>query len=238
MQATYDVGTIHTIVNTTPVLHISFSPDPADPYPAVLPMIGAMGSFEYPSADIDEPMDCYIHGYVSSRIMNVSRKSPEGMPVCIVATKVDGLVLSLTPYSHNYNYRSAILYGRAKPVETVEEKLFAMQLITNKVLTDRWAHSRTPPDPAELQSTTILKVTIDGGSGKISAGSPHDDQKELAREGSDKIWTGVVPLCESFGDPIPCPTNKVERVPEHITTYISQTNERNREYAERVAHLP
>lgn len=78
-------------------------------------LTGQMGSFEYPSADIGEPLDCYLHGYVSSRIVNLARAAEgEGLPVCIVASKVDGLVLSLTPNSHSYNYRSAILHGYAK----------------------------------------------------------------------------------------------------------------------------
>lgn len=97
-------------------------------------MIGVMGSFDYPSANLEEPMDCYLHGYVSSRIMKLARESEQGLPVCVAATKVDGLVLSLTPNSHSYNYRSAILHGYAKAVETTEEKLYAMRLITNSVV--------------------------------------------------------------------------------------------------------
>lgn len=86
-------------------------------------MIGVMGSHEYPSASIDEPMDCYLHGYVSSRIMRLAKADPKGLAVCVAATKVDGLVLALTPNSHSYNYRSAVLHGYASLVESVEEKV-------------------------------------------------------------------------------------------------------------------
>ena len=56
-------------------------------------MIGQMGSFAYPSADLEEPLDCYLHGYVSSRIMNLTRTSSggNGLPVSIAATKCDGV---------------------------------------------------------------------------------------------------------------------------------------------------
>ena len=85
-------------------------------------MIGQMGSFEYPSAGLDEPLDCYIHGYISARMMNLARASDgQGLPLCITATKVDGLILALTPFSHSYNYRSAVLHGYGTLVTDEEE---------------------------------------------------------------------------------------------------------------------
>ena len=232
----YDLGTIHSIVNETPVCHVSFAPDPADPFPAILPMIGVMGSFDFPSASLDEPMDCYLHGYVSSRIMNLARASEQGLPVCVAATRVDGVVLSLTPNSHSYNYRSAVLHGYGNVVETKEEKLYAMQLITDSVVRNRWGSSRTPPDAAEMQSTVILKVKIVSGSGKIRDGGPHDEIKDQSRdELTEKIWTGVMPLWETFGEPVPSPLNRVEQVPEHITSHRADVNQRNEEYAKSAA---
>lgn len=195
-------------------------------------MIGIMGSFDYPSSSLDDPLDCYLHGYVSSRIMNLSRASEPGLPVCVAATKVDGIVLSLTPNSHSYNYRSAILHGYGKLVETVEEKLYAMQLITNSVVRDRWANSRTPPDSAEMQSTVILRVKIVSGSGKIRDGGPHDEMKDQNRDDlTRKTWTGVMPVWETFGNPVASPLNRVEEVPEHISKYRAEVNRRNEEYA-------
>lgn len=45
------------------MLHVSFQP-PNSPFPAVLPMIGQMGSFDRPSADLGEVLDLYLHGSV------------------------------------------------------------------------------------------------------------------------------------------------------------------------------
>lgn len=234
LPATYDVGPIHSIINSTQVLHVSFSPGPSDPFPAILPMIGQMGSFDYPSADIDEPLDCYLHGYVSSRIMNLARAAEgDGLPVCVAASKVDGLILSLTPNSHSYNYRSAVLHGYAKPVTDEEEKQWAMRLITNSVVTNRWDNSRVPPDSAEMSSTVILKVKVVDGSGKIRDGSVSDERKDTENdEVTGRVWTGVVPVWETFGQPVPSPGNKVADVPDHITSFIDGKNERNRAYAE------
>lgn len=41
-----------------------------------------------------------------------------------------------------------------------------MELITNSVVRDRWRHTRVPPNGAEMQSTSILRVKIAGGSAK------------------------------------------------------------------------
>ncbi|KAJ5662149.1 uncharacterized protein N7477_009765 [Penicillium maclennaniae] len=209
-------------------------PRPEDPFPAILPMIGQMGSFEYPSASIDEPLECYLHGYVSSRIMNLARNSEgDGLPICVAASKIDGLILSLTPNSHSYNYRSAILHGYAKLVTDEAEKLWAMELITNSVLTDRWNNTRVPPDKAEMSSTVILKVKVVDGSGKIRDGGVSDERKDTDKEEiTNRIWTGVVPIWETFGEPVPSGDGQMTEVPEHITSFIAKKNAQNRALAE------
>lgn len=196
-------------------------------------MIGQMGSFEYPSAGLDEPLDCYLHGYVSSRIMNLARNSAgDGLPICIAATKVDGLILSLTPNSHSYNYRSAVLHGYAKPVTDDEEKVWAMRLITNSVVPSRWENTRVPPDGAEMSSTVILKVKVVDGSGKIRDGGVSDEVKDTGNdEITGRVWTGVVPVWEAFGQPIASAQNKVAEVPQHISSFVQTMNERNETHA-------
>lgn len=78
------------------MVHVSFmAGDP--PLPTILPMIGALGSFENPSAGLDEALDLYIHGYISARLFRGRSEAAaeEGLPVCVAATIVDGLVLAL-----------------------------------------------------------------------------------------------------------------------------------------------
>ncbi|KAK0130155.1 hypothetical protein ONS96_000678 [Cadophora gregata f. sp. sojae] len=244
--ADYSLKTIHSIINSSPILHVSFTPDPSDPFPVILPMIGQMGSFSRPSASIGDTLDCYIHGYVSSRIMNLARSSTstststtKGLPVCITASKVTGLVLTLTPYSHNYNYLSSTLFGYASLVETTEEKLYAMLLITNSVVADRWVNSRVPPTGAELESTAILRIKVERGSAKVREGGPGIDGESRAdlkdSETMGRVWTGVLPVWEQLGEPIPGPYNEVKDVPEHVRSYRDDFNRERREYAEEVA---
>ena len=198
-------------------------------------MIGQLGSFAHPSADLDEPLDCYVHGYVSMRMANLARSS-EGLPVSIAATKVDGLVLSLTPYSHNYAYRSAVLFGHAHVVTDAEEKLFAMRLITESVMEGRWEGSRTPPNGAELGATAILRVKISGGSGKVADNGPSDKEEDLgAKDVTDRVWTGIAPVWEVIGEPVPTKTNAVSAQPSYIESFIHKENEVNEGYAKEVA---
>ncbi|KAK3945557.1 hypothetical protein QBC46DRAFT_302654 [Diplogelasinospora grovesii] len=239
-RATYALETIHGIINSCPILHVSFHA-PNSPFPVILPMIGKMGSFERPSADdLGDVLDLYLHGYVSSRIMNLTRDSDSdsssGLPMSIAATHLDGLVLALTPNSHSYNYRSAVLFGHATLVTDPAEKVFAMELITNGVIADRWGHTRTPPNSSEMQSTSILRVSIKTGSAKIRTGMPHDDRSDMVdTELLQRVWTGVVPVYQTLGTPIPGPYNKLQNPPEYIHEYIADTNTDTKENAEKAA---
>ncbi|KAF8841425.1 flavin-nucleotide-binding protein [Paxillus ammoniavirescens] len=231
-RAAYDYETVHSIINSTSVLHVSFVPpsDDTNPAPIILPMIGQIG--RYPKTDDDAP-SCYLHGHVSSRLMKVSstaqHSEQSGLPVCIAATQVDGYVLALSPFSHSYNYRSAILQGVATVIDDEEEKVWAMTLITNSVIPNRWENSKNPPTNAEMQSTRILKVKIATASAKIRAEGPHDDKKDMQDEELlRKVWTGVVPVFEGFGRPVPSRYNAVETLPDDIKEYIRQENPRRK----------
>ncbi|KAF1939481.1 hypothetical protein EJ02DRAFT_381702 [Clathrospora elynae] len=242
-QATYDVDTIHGIVNSTPVLHVSFVPDPAIPAPIVIPMIGQMALFPRDEANGNSTWKCYLHGYVSSRLMNLAdtavKRGEEGIPLCVAATKVDGFVLSLTPYSHNYNYRSAVLQGFGTIVEDIDEKIWAMKLITNSVVPDRYENTRVPPDNAEMQSTRILKMSITAASGKVREGVPEDERKDMKNEAVlDAVWTGVVPVYEKFVEPVSGPYNRMQRIPEHVSKFVNEENARREEYAREAAKKP
>lgn len=200
-------------------------------------MIGTMASYDRPSADIDEPLECFLHGYISSGIMKQARASSEkGLPVTIAATKFDGIVLSLTPNSHSYNYRSAVLFGYCTQVEDKDEKVWAMRAVTESVVPDRWENARCPPDAAEMASTTILKVKIVNGSGKIRTGGPNDEKKDTEREDVvSKTYTAVIPAFEAYGEPVRGGDGRVDNVPEHVRTFIEQSNQSNEEYAKKAS---
>lgn len=209
-------------------------------------MIGQMGLSPQDEAAGETDWKCYLHGYVSSRLMNLTASasgSPEasaeaeaGLPMSIAATKVDGFVLSLTPYTHNYNYRSAVLQGTASIVTNPAEKLWALELLTNSMIPDQYAHTRVPPDNAELQSTRILKLRVEAASGKVRYGWPEDERKDMKREDVlDTVWTGVVPVYQTLGEPVAGPYNRVYEVPEYVRGFVERENRERMGYAREAA---
>ena len=70
-------------------------------------------------------------------------------------------------------------------------------------------------------------------------GVPNDEKKDLSRpEVVDRIWTGVVPVYETLGEPIPGPYNRMEEVPAHVREYVEERNGRERDYALAAARKP
>jgi nitroimidazol reductase NimA-like FMN-containing flavoprotein (pyridoxamine 5'-phosphate oxidase superfamily) len=199
-------------------------------------MIGIMGSFTSPNTPLDltsRPLDLYLHGHSSSRFMRQSADpvDNEGIPICVCATHVDGLVLALSPFNHSMNYRSAVIHGYANVVTEDAEKIYAMTLITDKLIPDRWVNSRNPPFKSEMQSTAILKVTVISASAKVRVGGPSDDRKDEAnREVRGKIWTGVVPMHTILGEPVPSETNELP-LPADLKNWIEKVNEDGKKYA-------
>lgn len=181
----------------------------------------------------DEPACAYIHGYVSSRLFrprDVHDQDLEGVPICIAATKVVNLVLSLTPFSHSYDYRSAVVHGRAvllDPATDHDEMLFAMQLITDGIVPQRWAHTRVPPTAAEIAATRILKVRIESASAKIRDAGVKEEAGDLKDgETRSKVWTGVIPYVETLGTPVAAATNQAAGgVPLYIQEHIRTHND-------------
>ena len=107
-----------------------------------------------------------------------------------------------------------------------------MQTITNSVVSERWENTRIPPDGAEMASTNILRVRIVSGSGKIRQGGPHDDKKDTERKDlTDSVWTGVIPMWQQMGDPIPAPGND-KVLPEYIQDFVSSTSDMSRANAQ------
>ncbi|KAK7525089.1 uncharacterized protein IWZ02DRAFT_489437 [Phyllosticta citriasiana] len=237
-RGSYDAETIHNIFNTTSVAHVSFLPSPSDPFPVILPMIGQIGT--YPGGDSDAEAACYLHGYVTGRLMKLSKDNPSpGLPVCVSATKVDGYKLALTPFHHSYNYRSALLQGHASLVADPNEKMWALELLTDAVIPGRWANSRRP-DAAELAATSVIKIRIAAATAKTSASVPVDERKDLRNQDVvSSVWAGVVPVWECFGEPVPAPHNRVVKVPVHVAEFVRNENANAQEYAVWAAgHVP
>ena len=158
--------------------------------------------FVIPTAYARSGEQIYIHGSPASRLM----KGKE-VDVCLTVTLLDGLVLARSSFHTSINYRSVVVLGKARLVTDLEEKRQALRCFTNHVISGRWEQTKQPID-SELKATSVLALPLAEVSAKIRTGPPIDDEEDYALP----VWGGVVPVLQSFGEPLPD-----DRVLEGIT---------------------
>ncbi len=179
-RAAYDKATVHAILDEGYICHIGFVVD-AQPY--VIPTLYGRDN------------DClYFHGAMASRML---RTLASEVDVCVSVTLVDGLVLARSAFHHSLNYRSVVVLGKARFVSDAEEKMHALQLITDHAVPRRWAEVRGPNE-LELKQTSVLAMSLQEVSAKIRTGPPVDDDEDY----SLPIWAGVLPLETHLGGAI------------------------------------
>src|SRR5215212_8346201 len=135
----------------------------------------------------------YIHGSAASRMLRTLR---EGVDVCVTVTLVDGLVLARSSFHHSMNYRSVVVFGRARVVEDEDEKMEALRVFSDHVMPGRWADVRWPT-AQELAATTVLAIQLSEASAKVRTGPPIDDEEDYQLA----VWAGVLPLGVEPGAP-------------------------------------
>ena len=197
-RGVYDRETIDRIVDEALICHVGFV-DGGQPY--VIPTIHAR------IGDV-----LYIHGSTGSRMQ---RTLATGTPVCVTATLVDGLVLARAQFHHSMNYRSVVVLGTARVVDSEEERDRALRAVVEHVMEGRSSGSR-PPNRKELAATSIVAIPIDEASAKIRTGPPKDEEVDHDLP----IWAGVVPLTLVARPPEPAEglPDGVE-LPDHVRDY-------------------
>jgi uncharacterized protein len=150
----------------------------------------------------------YLHGSSG----NKSLLAGAGQQVCVTITLLDGLVCARAVFHHSMNYRSAVIYGTARLVDDPDEKLAALEAVTNHLVPGRWEHAR-PPTRKELAATAVLALPLTEASVKVRTGEPKDDPEDY----ESGIWAGVLPAVLAFGpaEPDPALTADVP-IPDHI----------------------
>jgi|HubBroStandDraft_5_1064220.scaffolds.fasta_scaffold09540_2 nitroimidazol reductase NimA-like FMN-containing flavoprotein (pyridoxamine 5'-phosphate oxidase superfamily) len=152
------------------------------------------------------------HLFLHGSSANKSLLAAAGQQVCVTITLLDGLVCARAVFHHSMNYRSAVIFGTARLVDEPQEKLAALEAVTNHLVPDRWDHARTP-SRKELAATAVLALPLDEASVKVRSGGPKDDKEDY----DSGIWAGVLPAALTFGpaEPDPALTGDVP-IPEHI----------------------
>jgi hypothetical protein len=128
------------------------------------------------------------HGSTGSRWL---RRIASGVPVAVSVATVDGVVVARSAYESSLLYCSAVLFGSFAPL-TGEEKLAALDVVTERLLPGRTAEVRRP-SAKELAATTMLAMPIGEWSVRLSDGWPEDPDSDIA----GPAWAGHI----RFGPP-------------------------------------
>jgi uncharacterized protein len=189
---------IYSILDEALIAHVGFI---TDNQPFVIPM--AYGR---------ESDRLYLHGSSVSRLIKTLE---QGVDVCFTVTLLDALVVARSLFHHSMNYRSVVLFGKAKLVENDSEKMTALKTFTEHMIPGRWADARIP-NAQELKATTVLMLPIEEGSAKVRTGPPNDDAEDYALP----IWAGELPLKVTADIPVADPQlDSAIAIPENIANY-------------------
>jgi len=131
----------------------------------------------------------FLHGSKASRTM---RHLASGAPVCVNVTLVDSLVASKAASSHSVNYRSAVVFGRGRPVRSQRDLVDLSHAIVSRYFPDRapGRDYRAISDD-ELKPARFVEIEIEDVSGKRRSGGPLN---EYDADPSAIGWNGIVPL--------------------------------------------
>jgi len=196
-RGSYDAETIFRILDEAFVCHVGFAVD-GQPY-------------VIPTTYVRLGDAIYIHGSAASRML---RTLAEGVQVCLTVTLIDGLVFARSAFHNSANYRSVVILGRATLVEPPEEKLRAMEALTEHIMPGRWKEIR-PPSEQELKSVSVLRLALQEVSAKVRTGPPIDEEEDYQLP----VWAGVLPLALSAGAPQPDSHVPKGTVPPYVQGY-------------------
>ena len=118
----YERATAHAILDEAYHCHLGFV---VDGEPRILPTLHAR---------VGDTL--YLHGSTGSRPLLAAR-GPDGLPVCVTVTHLDGLVLARSQFHHSANYRSVVAHGRAHAGHRRGREAAALTAVVEKVAAGR-----------------------------------------------------------------------------------------------------
>ena len=181
-KARYDEASEHAVVDAVPFCHVGVALGAHDDV-VVLPFLHAR-----------DGATVYLHGSRSNRLLRALVAAPR---VCATFTSFDGLRVARTGFHSSVAYRSAVVFGPAHLVEDARGRAVALDLLVEAVLPGRSAEIRQPNE-TELALTTVVALTIEEASAKVSVGPTDDEPDDVA----SPVWAGDVPARLVYGEPV------------------------------------
>jgi uncharacterized protein len=172
---------LHAVLDAGLVAHVAVVDDTGQPY--VVPVVYARDGERV-----------LFHGSTGSRLF---RALADGAPTCLTVTLLDGLVVARSAFESSMHYRGVMVLGTCTVVSGTAKRE-ALRTITEHLMPGRWDDIRAP-HKKEVAATTILSLSLDEASVKVSEGQPDDPDDDIA----GPAWAGIVPLRETYGRPEP-----------------------------------
>ncbi|MDG2023194.1 MAG: pyridoxamine 5'-phosphate oxidase family protein [Actinomycetota bacterium] len=190
----YDQETIYSILDEGLLAHVGITTEKG---PVVIPMLYGR----------DEE-NLFLHGSPASRLL----REGSAVELCVTISLIDAIVVARSLFHHSMNYRSVVVMGEALPVEDLDERSRALDVISDHVIPGRVAGTR-PHHEKEIKGTLVLSMSLSEASAKIRTGPPVDDAEDHELD----TWAGVLPLGIKVGTPVPDPQLREGiATPEHI----------------------
>jgi nitroimidazol reductase NimA-like FMN-containing flavoprotein (pyridoxamine 5'-phosphate oxidase superfamily) len=168
------------------------------------------GTFVIPTGFGRDGDSLLVHGSAASRMLRALSK---GVQACVTVTLLDALVLARSAFNHSVNYRSVVVMGSFAEVTDTEEKVCALQTISEQIIKGRWKDVRGP-NQKELKATTVLRMPIEEFSVKQRSGGAKDDAEDYALP----VWAGLLPIHTSYG-PAETDEKSHAEVPANVARY-------------------
>jgi len=135
-----------------------------------------------------------MHGALGGRLMN---HITSGEVICVEVTLLDSLVLARSLFMHSVNYRSVMVFGKGRLIDTDSEKIQALKAISDQLIPGRWEECRQP-NQKELNATKVIAIKIESVTAKVNDGMPDDKKDDL----DFPVWAGILPLNTVGSEPI------------------------------------
>jgi len=175
-KADYDRDTVHKILDSALLASVAFV---QEGQPVVVPMLYGR-----------EGETIFLHGARKARVIRLLETT---RTACMNVTHVDALVYARSAFNSSMNYRSATVFGTPRLVESADEKLHALRVISECTMPGRWDEVRDSHEK-EVKMTGVIAIEIESASAKISTGMPDDEDEDY----EIPIWAGILPLQAAF----------------------------------------
>ncbi len=135
----------------------------------------------------------YFHGSKNNFTFN---QMCNGQVSCVSVTHLDGIVFARNMFHSSANYRSVVLFGKSEIVTDNDERLHALNVISEHIAPGRL--NDVPLGTAtEIAGTMVIRFTIDSATAKVRDCMPMKDEDVPV-----EVWSGILPLKLVAGEPI------------------------------------